>query len=289
MSDERRSAGAQERPCLVCGGARWADHLEILRRCASCGFVTARTEGPIDPAALYGPDYFHGAEYLDYPSDEPFFKRNFRRRLRDILRYRAGGRLVEIGAAYGFFLELAAARFDVVGFEINPEAVRHAREVAGLDVRGDDFLAVTRERIGGPVDVTVMWDVIEHLERPDAFVAHAAALSSPGAMLFLTTGDIGSRVARLRGRRWRMIHPPTHLHYFDRHTITRLLDRHGFEVVDLRGEGVARSLRQIAYAVLVLNLGLPRAWEAARRCIPAGWGLTVNTFDIMRVAARKRG
>ena len=59
-----------------------------------------------------------------------------------------------------------------------------------------------------------MWDTIEHLKRPDLFVQKAAADLRPGGLIALTTGDIGSLNARLRGARWRMIHPPTHLHYF---------------------------------------------------------------------------
>ena len=51
---------------------------------------------------------------------------------------------------------------------------------------------------------------------------------SRAAPLALTTGDIGSVNARLRGHKWRMIHPPTHLHYFSAETMKALLDRHGF-------------------------------------------------------------
>ena len=55
------------------------------------------------------------------------------------------------------------------------------------------------------------------------FIAKIAEVSSPDALLVLTTGDIGSRLARMRGQKWRLIHPPSHLHYFDRVTVTRLL------------------------------------------------------------------
>jgi hypothetical protein len=53
----------------------------------------------------------------------------------------------------------------------------------------------------------------------------------PGGLLALTTGDIGSLNARLRGSNWRMIHPPTHLHYFSVQSITSLLKRHGIDTV----------------------------------------------------------
>ncbi|HXQ22781.1 MAG TPA: class I SAM-dependent methyltransferase [Candidatus Acidoferrales bacterium] len=273
--------------CLVCGHVGLDRHLDILLRCPVCAFVTADIDHPADAQELYGGDYFRGEEYLDYQADEAFFKKNFRVRLTEILRRRAGGRLLEIGAAYGFFLDVAKPHFEVVGFEVNPEAARHARAAFGVDVRTDDFLLSTSASIGGPVDVTVMWDVIEHLSRPDRFVAHVAELSRPGALLYVTTGDIGSPLARWRGRRWRMIHPPTHLHYFSRATLSRLLERYGFRVLDVRSIGVARSFRQVLYSILVLRMGRRGAYEALKNLIAPTWGFTLNMLDIMKVVAER--
>ncbi len=273
--------------CLVCGHSQLIPHLELLQRCLDCGFVTARLQSPVNARRIYEGGYFTGEEYLDYLADEPFFRRNFQKRLRQLLRRCAGGRLLEIGAAYGFFLDLAKAHFEVVGYEVNPQAVRHAREVLGLDVRADDFLSATVDDLGGPVDVTVMWDVIEHLERPDAFLARIAELSRPGALLYITTGDIGSLPARWRGRKWRMIHPPSHLHYFDRRTLPRLLANHGFRTLEVSSVGVARSFRQVLYSILAVGLKRPRAYEALEKLVPPTWGFTFNTFDIMQIVAER--
>jgi hypothetical protein len=38
-----------------------------------------------------------------------------------------------------------------------------------------------------------------------------------------------------------MIHPPSHLHYFDRKTIAQLLERCGFDVLEIKAIGVART------------------------------------------------
>lgn len=69
------------------------------------------------------------------------------------------GRLVEVGCAFGFFLNLAREHFEVKGFEVNAEAATYARESLGLDVEEGEFLA---NRLGDDsVDVAMMWDVIE--------------------------------------------------------------------------------------------------------------------------------
>ncbi|HOQ86823.1 MAG TPA: class I SAM-dependent methyltransferase [Phycisphaerae bacterium] len=273
--------------CLVCGTDAFQPHLEILLRCPSCGFVTARTDGAIDYRALYDGDYFKGAEYLDYAADEAFFKKNFRRRLAEVRRHTPSGRLLEIGAAYGFFLDLAREHFDVIGYEVNREGAAYARERFGIDVRTTDFLEASESDIGGAVDVTVMWDVIEHLERPDAFIRRIAEFTRPGGTLHITTGDIGSTLARLRGRKWRMVHPPTHLHYFDRQTLPQLLARCGFRTIQVRTVGVARSFRQILYSILALRLGSPGLYRIAHKCLPATWGFTLDTRDIMYVTATR--
>lgn len=271
--------------CLVCGATHCRPYLDVLLQCRNCGFVTARTDGAVDCRALYGGAYFKGEEYLDYSGDEAFLKKNFQRRLADVLGHTPDGRLLEIGAAYGFFLDLARRHYDVLGYEVNEEAARHARDRLGLDVRTDDFLRASDSDLGGPVDVTVMWDVIEHLEHPDRYIQRIAEVTRPGGTLHITTGDIGSALARLRGRKWRMIHPPTHLHYFDRRTLPRLLARYGFRTLDIRSVGVARSLRQILYSVLVLRLSQAAAYERVQRWLPASLGFTLNTRDIMRIVA----
>src|SRR5215470_9459003 len=275
--------------CFVCGHTGLDPHFDLLLRCPACGFVTARLDAQLDARSVYDSDYFTGGEYLDYRLDEAFFKKTFRPRLQQLLRRQPGGHLLEIGAAYGFFLDLAKAHFRVLGYEVNQAAARYAQETFGLDVRTDDFLASTANGLGDPIDVTVMWDVIEHLERPDLYLARIAKLSRPGASLYVTTGDIGSLVARVRGPKWRMIHPPTHVHYFSRATLSRLLENHGFRVLGMHSVGVARSVRQVLYAILVLRMGRPQAYAALTKLVRPTWGFTLNTFDIMQVVAERMG
>ncbi|UCD28868.1 MAG: class I SAM-dependent methyltransferase [Planctomycetota bacterium] len=291
MVDQKQTESPSESsmtagPCLVCGHVGFSSYLDILLKCPNCGFVTARPDSSIDVLSLYQSDYFTGAEYLDYLADEALHRKNFHARLSRLLRRRSSGRLLEIGSAYGFFLDLAKQYFEVVGYEVNIEAAQYARQTYGVDVRTDDFLQAD---ISGPFDVTIMWDVIEHLERPDLFVKRIAELSGPGALMYVTTSDIGSFVARHRGPKWRMIHPPSHLHYFDRSTLARLLADYGFRVIETQTVGTARSLRQILYSILVLRMKMPGLYHKVKCLIRPGWGLTVNTFDIMLVTAEKRG
>jgi len=239
--------------------------------------------------ALYGEDYFHGEEYRNYVSEEDSLKANFRRRistLQEIIPDLKTLRLFEIGCAYGFFLDevradVAAAR----GIDISADATRYARDVKHVEAITGNY---TDDVSAAGVDMIAMWDTIEHLPRPDLFIEKAGRDIKEGGYIAITTGDIASLNARVRGKNWRMIHPPTHMHYFSVDTLTKLLNRHGFDVIHVSHPGNARDLRSILHFVLDLRLG----WGGLYRRI-ANWrifnlSLSLNLFDIMFVVARRR-
>ena len=237
-------------------------------------------------AALYGRDYFHGAEYFNYAEERESLRINFGRRLDEIERLagsQRGRHALDIGCAYGFFVELAAERgLRASGIDVSSEAVKHARDVLGVHATAGDYLAEP----GGPYDLVTIFDAIEHLRSPHLFIAKVAGELAAGGLLALTTGDIGSLNARMRGQRWRMIHPPTHLHYFSVSTLTRLLERNGLAVVHASHPGVSRNLHSISHLVLARKLGWTRLDEAVQRWLP-DVPVTLNLGDIMFLVARK--
>jgi SAM-dependent methyltransferase len=279
--------------CLVCASdAGFAATLRDLARCRRCGFVTYRGTNGVDPRTLYGAAYFRGSEYPDYHGQEPAIRRSMRRHLRQMARYAPlGGTLLEIGCAFGFFLGEARVHFRrVVGIDVADAALAHARDALGLDVRAGDFL--TLDLAAERFDVVCLWDTVEHLARPDAYLGRAHEVLAPGGLVFLTTGDIGSRNARLRGARWRLIHPPTHLHYFSRSTIARLLERTGFQVAGIETAAYYHTLFSVLGS-LAIRGGAPgrlaaraAAWLGPR--VTNRLGVFVNLGDIMFVAARRR-
>ena len=163
--------------------------------------------------------------------------------------------------------------------------MRYAAETLHVPAVQGNYLDMD---LGRRYDLMVMWDTIEHLKRPDLFIGKIAKDLKPGGLLALTTGDIDSLNARWRGPKWRLIHPPTHLHYFSVNTITTLLDRYGFDVVHVSHPGNARTLRWIFYAVTVLRMKKPKLYELLPAWRLFDLGIVVNLFDIMFVVARRR-
>lgn len=276
--------------CLVCGGATQPSRLPGLLACTQCGFVSANlslTDDQIEK--LYGRGYFHGDEYLDYVAEEESLRLNFKGLLRTLQRAvpdLSSRDIFEIGCAYGFFLD-EARHFakSVAGLDISDDAITHGRDRFALDTAQGDYLS---RQLGKTYGAIVMWDTVEHLQRPDLFVKKIHADLAPGGVLALTTGDIGSLNARLRGAKWRMIHPPTHLHYFSVATMRFFLERHGFEVVHLSHPGISRNLRSILYYILVWRTRKTRLYEALSRWLAFDLRVTINLFDVMYVIARRR-
>jgi 2-polyprenyl-3-methyl-5-hydroxy-6-metoxy-1,4-benzoquinol methylase len=284
------STGSHVAECLVCKGRLGPSRLPGLIQCTSCGFITANlaiTDKELSD--LYGRDYFHGQEYQDYVAESENLRLNFRRRiatLKQLAPDLASAELFEIGCAYGFFLnEIKSHVRTASGIDISADAIGHAVNEQKVDARAADYLA---DDLGRQVDVIAMWDTIEHLPRPDLFVGKAARDLKPGGLLAITTGDIGALNARLRGKSWRMIHPPTHLQYFSASTLSHLLTEQGFDVVHVSHPGNARKLRSVLYFIVALKANKPGLYNALQRLPLFNLNLTVNLFDIMYVVGRKR-
>jgi SAM-dependent methyltransferase len=245
----------------------------------------------VDARAVYGHAYHESEEYLDYAGQRETLSRNFRDYLDRMERY--GGRgesLLEVGCAHGFFLVEAARRFPRVhGLDVSASAVEAARSARGVSAEATD---VADHRPAAPYDVVCLWDTIEHLPDPRASLGAAAGVLRPDGHLFLTTGDAGSFVARVRGPRWRMIHPPTHVHYFSREGIRRLLGELGFRTLGIESLAGRRQLGNVLHNLD--RFGRSRSLRAAARGIlrraPSALlrrDLRIGLGDVMFVAARR--
>jgi SAM-dependent methyltransferase len=158
--------------------------------------------------------------------------------------------------------------------------------VLGLDVARTDFLDLPDEPES--LDAICLWDTIEHLPRPVRVIEKASRWLKPGGVLALSTGDVGSLVARVRGVRWRQIHPPTHLYYFSRDTLTQAVERAGLERVATTSEGIYRSYRSMAYGIFSLG-GKPTNWiyRAITLDEKLDFAVYLNLYDLFVLVARK--
>jgi SAM-dependent methyltransferase len=209
-------------------------------RCDTCGLVFVGTVvNAEDLITLYDEGYYEGADAMGYHgySDAEGRKRHHDRTLLDEIEKRcARGRLLEIGCAYGYFLDEARKRgWGVRGVEPSAHAAQFARQHLGLDVCTDAFTDLEIDPTS--VDAIALWDVIEHLPNPRETIEHAHAWLAPGGLIAISTGDVASLSARLHRADWSLMTPPWHQYYFSRKTLGRLLECCGFDQVRMSGDG----------------------------------------------------
>lgn len=273
--------------CPACGASVLPKFLfrvsnETIVACPRCGLGFVDGAPTRDTRDLYDEAYFtaDGAlGYADYEGSEAVLRGEFARTVTALGEHVRRGRLVELGAAFGFFLLEARARYSCVGVEVSEPAATAAR-ARGLDVRTGVYDDPMAEAVG-PVDACVMLDVIEHLADPYDVVRRVSQNLAPGGALMLTTGDFGSIASRLAGKRWRLMTPPEHLYFFTEASLRALLARAGLHVVE-----VVRPWKVVPLG-LALHQAVTKVGLPAPPPLLGGVGVPMNLFDAMRVVARK--
>lgn len=278
-------------PCALCGdtsGYRLAFHKAgiPIYRCRACGVGKAAPE-EFDAASYYDASYFSGGRsdgYSNYAEAGDVLRAQFEQEAKLLRKLGAptGGQLLELGCAYGYFLDIAKQSYQVSGLELCEEAVLSCNARGYQDVHRGEVSAENLARFA-QADVVVLLDVIEHLPDPVDALAAAAQKLKPNGLLLMTTGDFGSWFARLTGTQWRLMTPPQHLWYFTPRSLTALCERLGLELVHLdhpwKKVPVGLILYQLA-RYLRLHPKLPH-WTHRI-------GVPVNLFDAMRLVFRKR-
>jgi SAM-dependent methyltransferase len=185
----------------------------------------------------------------------------------------------------GFYMTEAEKRgWTATGIEPSSFASAYARDRLGLDVRTEDLYEADLPE--SSFDAVLMGDVLEHLTRADEALERVRQWLVPDGVLVLLLPDAGSRLARLLGRRWWAV-VPTHVHYFTRNSIARMLDRHGFEVLHVSTHPKAFSVRYYLEAGGGYAPRLSRALVRAAEAVGVAARMWAPDFrDRMTVIAR---
>lgn len=171
------------------------------------------------------------------------FSGTVRDRLPVILKYAAGGSVLDLGCvdarpcrepsqqrvgrkSGGLFRRLCQAHPDTVGIDIDPDGIEALRSM-GYEVRCED---VETMDLGRRFDTIVAGEIIEHLESPGAFLRNMRRhLADHGVLILSSPNPFHARQTR---RIWLHGKPRVHeghVGWQDPFTLTQLLRRTGFE------------------------------------------------------------
>ena len=246
---------------LIPSTDRFGTALSDIVRCRDCGHMQLEQI----PAEEVLEESYEDAASSDYVDEEAGQRATAASILEEIERHRRPGRLLDLGCWVGFFSAEARDRgWDPTGVEPSRFASAYARDELGLTVIAAGLFEA--ELPEGSFDVVFLGDVIEHLPDPAEAVRLVETLLNPDGLLVMALPDAGSRLARAMGRRWWSV-IPTHVHYFTRGSMARMLSENGFDILEIRSqpktftvgyyldrlggysEGIRRALRRGAGAL----------------------------------------
>lgn len=207
--------------CEACG-AELLPVNEWMRRCRRCGFLVSTLKAG-SGTGIEGLEELRRANFEVLLDGLP------------LLGGVSGKRLLEVGSAWGWFLEAAARRgAKVHGIEPEADNAVLSRK-RGFTVEAGLFPAELADR--GPYDIIVFNDVLEHIPQPSAVMRAVEELLQPGglAVVNLPSSD-GTlyRIARLLWRAgmhgpyerlWQKGFPSPHISYFNPENLRAMVER----------------------------------------------------------------
>jgi SAM-dependent methyltransferase len=250
-------------PCDICGSSRFGtlfrkretrswwnakcaddsrldrDHEFAVVRCSDCGhvYVNPRLQRSIndDIYARYWrslePPTVGTSEYGGYVC-------------RQLATLHPLGRLLDFGCGWGAVLnEARGAGWRATGIEVDERKVAFCREQGLHAVYGN---LLDRPFAAETFDAALAEQVFEHLYTPVEYMKELYRVLKPGGVLYVAVPNFGGVEAKLKGARWDLVHPVSHVRYFDRASLADMSRRCGFEV--LQPAYVPRGTRALANA-----------------------------------------
>lgn len=222
--------------CRLCGESRNSlvmsqGHYDYVR-CSHCGLLFVRPfPGPDNLLSCYDDRGSRPVHPSDDPSGEAAVHRvRFTDELDRIEAHARRGRILDIGCAWGFFLDRCKQRgWEVHGVELSRVEADYARQRFGVEV------------FAGPLgdarfpdrhfDVVTLWHVFEHMHDPLAVLGEIRRILKPDGVVVIAVPT------PISAPEYVFDSVPLHLFYFDERTIRRALRQKGFRIIRIRKGG----------------------------------------------------
>lgn len=215
---------------------------EQIVECKKCGLVYTT---PRFKASSIVSGY-SSAQDSDYTSQEETRLQTFRKNLSVLNSFtKKKGRLLDIGAAAGYFVKVADEDgWQAEGIEPSAWMSKYAQKKLGIKVRPGTVHDYRFK--SGTFDAVTYWDVLEHVPDPMKDLEKTAKLLKRGGILIVNYPDWASFPAKIFKRKWWFV-LSIHLYYFTPKTITKILNKAGFRVLNIRPHFQTLELGYLVY------------------------------------------
>jgi SAM-dependent methyltransferase len=154
-------------------------------------------------------------------------------------------RVLDIGCGPGRFSRYCSGEYK--GIELNPFAVREAQSL-GVNVQLERLEDQEPDRY----DVVTLFQVLEHVADPEAFLSGAAKCVAPGGRLIVSTPDLNGPMGFAVNQE--LNYPPHHLTWWSAEALSSLVQSMGFEVASIWRE----PLQRCHISMMLFSLIYPR-------------------------------
>ncbi len=238
--------------CLICNATSFhnivnSKDLKIFS-CNVCGlYIVPQSKSKIKNVSKYFKNYDLD-KYINYY--EKFRKDIYKNNWKQITRWKKGGKSLDFGASFGWFLELAPKKWTSFGVEPSPVAVercksKHLKVKLGTENKVSDFHT--------KFDVITMWNVIEHLSNPvKTLIKLKSNLNKDGiiAIAFPNRYGFYNQTAYFLNRisfglitkplyiLFQADNPVPHLYHFRISDIEKILNSLGFKILQIDSQKI---------------------------------------------------
>ena len=209
-------------------------------KCRNCDlvYVNPRLKDPIkhqeifyDNLAVSSGDFDEQAHH-DYTSSR---RKRLMKEAAMYLPYNVNGRILDIGCGFGGFLKAAAEQGWMYpeGIEVAPQAAAYASKLFSVKMK----LFEETQYNEYSFDVIRLNNVIEHVPSPRALIVSAHKNLRSGGLFVINTPNYRSLSVTLCREKWQYIGGDEHIYLFTPKTISQLLTKNGFKIVNIRTKG----------------------------------------------------
>lgn len=185
--------------------------------------------------------------------------------LRILSKYKNKGKLLDLGCAFGYFLQFAEKYYLSVGLEKFLPAALKAKRISDTNVVCADASNLPFK--SKQFDFVTLFDILEHLSDPSACIKESNTKLINGGILVISVPNMNSLGKKLKSEKWFGYRDKTHISLLAPKKWQSMLKREGFKILRVFSDGFwdipyfpfSKSLQKVFFIPGVLQniLGLP--------------------------------